>query len=413
MITSLGTLRTNFDVAFEANDSGQAVAAAINGSTPNNLVATIYDPASGWTTGATLDTDGAALSGRPAIDIDADGNAMAVWEQPTGVTDVYWSRYEAGAGWSGAQMLNTDTTYDAGDPSVTMDDAGNAIAVWLQRVAPAATPVIMARVYTRGVGWGTALRINGAEDLGTAHPPLVKLTPDGQTGMAIWGQTDGVRYNMWAARYLAGSGWQTAGKMESDDTEGGGSEIDLSVSNDGKFLGLMGMSTGTMFSITNTWGNLFTPGSGWGTAQKLETDDSGSSYPLWGGGTFADDGTAHAFWNQNYGPGNTYRLMWTRNSGSGWQTARQVGEDLTTGAIPYSDAAVDRFGNVVVVFISATGIASSRFNPMALLTGAWSDQETVATTGVPGLPKVSIINDCGDAMATWSSGTTPYVGFYR
>jgi len=35
--------------------------------------------------------------------------------------------------------------------------------------------------------------------------------------IAVWGQSDGTRNNVWANRYVAGSGWGTAVLLENDN----------------------------------------------------------------------------------------------------------------------------------------------------------------------------------------------------
>jgi len=69
--------------------------------------------------------------------MDPGGNAMAVWRQTTDtipyIDDVWSSHYDAATGqWAEPELVDTNDGAAAA-PRVTMDEDGNAIAVWRQR----------------------------------------------------------------------------------------------------------------------------------------------------------------------------------------------------------------------------------------------------------------------------------------
>jgi hypothetical protein len=397
---------------FQSNDAGQAVVLVTSSGTAN-VIGAVYDPTTGWSMPTTLDTDAASISGsRMSASIDAQGNAIAVWIQPTGVADVYWSRYSrVDNAWSTAQILNTDLTYAADSPSVGMDASGNALAVWSQRLPTTAQNAAVARAYTPTGGWGPLQRINPTEAGSTyVYKPMVRVSADG-TGMAIWGQNNGTISNFWGARYVPNSGWESDILIE-NSTETSQSELDLTASSDGRFMALLTTDPGV--GTVNTMVNLFTPSSPWtaATSSLIETFNPGYAYPVDGSGVFTrDNQVVHAFWNQTFATvGNLYRLMWSYNDGTGWKTARAIGPDMTSGAIPYSDAAADSYDRVIAIWISETGLASSVYAPG---TDQWEEPKTVATFGGgASLPKI-MVNDCGDATAFWISGGSLYTANYR
>jgi hypothetical protein len=74
------------------------------------------------------------IAGGARVVMDAAGNAIAVWSQERGtstVTDIWFRRYEPTAGWSEAQLLDTEDGY-ADSPQVAMNANGKGVAVWQQ-----------------------------------------------------------------------------------------------------------------------------------------------------------------------------------------------------------------------------------------------------------------------------------------
>ena len=65
--------------------------------------------------------------------MDGNGNALAVWYQSDGTHDSIWAnRYVVGTGWGNATLIETDNAGDGAPPQIAMDGDGNALAVWLQ-----------------------------------------------------------------------------------------------------------------------------------------------------------------------------------------------------------------------------------------------------------------------------------------
>jgi len=122
----------NPQIAFDANGNAIAVWRQFDG-TRYNIWANRYDAATGsWGTAELIETDtGWAVA--PQIAIDANGNAIAVWVQSDGTRDSIWAnRYVPGAGWGTAELVETDNAGHAYYPQVAIDANGNAIAVWDQ-----------------------------------------------------------------------------------------------------------------------------------------------------------------------------------------------------------------------------------------------------------------------------------------
>jgi hypothetical protein len=130
------------EVALASNAEGAAVAVwtlvendsdrAGGGSV--SLWAGRYQPGSGWSVPVMLQRERARPRNprEPQVALDAQGNAIAIWEQFDGVGSGIWaSRYDAERGWSAA-MLIQEPTGRAERPQVAFDSQGRATAVWDQ-----------------------------------------------------------------------------------------------------------------------------------------------------------------------------------------------------------------------------------------------------------------------------------------
>ena len=92
-----------------------------------------YSVGSGWGTETMIQPTPAGDAAEPWVDMDSHGNALTVWTQSDGTHTTTWAnRYLAGSGWGTAAPIETNTTSDAGTATVVMDANGAALAVWEQ-----------------------------------------------------------------------------------------------------------------------------------------------------------------------------------------------------------------------------------------------------------------------------------------
>jgi hypothetical protein len=91
-----------------------------------------YVAGGGWDTPALIETSNATDATVPQIACDMSGNALVVWQQFDGTRNNIWSnRYTVGGGWNTAAVIETDVG-DATLPQIAIDANGNALAVWQQ-----------------------------------------------------------------------------------------------------------------------------------------------------------------------------------------------------------------------------------------------------------------------------------------
>jgi hypothetical protein len=149
-----------------------------------------------WGTAELIEIDNLGDAGSPQIAIDADGNAIAVWQQNDGShTNIYTNHFD-GTDWGTAKLIETNDAGDASTPQIAFDADGNAIAVWKQFGGS------HTNIYTNrydGTDWGTAELIE-TDDTGDASTPQIAIDADGNA-IAVWQQNDGSHYSIWANRF--------------------------------------------------------------------------------------------------------------------------------------------------------------------------------------------------------------------
>jgi len=349
-----------------------------------------YTHGDGWGTAERIDENEVNGVAGPAIAVDADGNAVVVWDQTDGDRHDLWSnRYVPSDGWDAPQLIETDDAGDVFRPQVAMDPSGNAIAVWQQ--SDGTRYNIWANRHTPGGGWETAERIDANNNASGAERPQVALDSSGNA-IAVWQQSDGTRDNIWANRYTPRDGWGVAERIEVDNA-GTAVAPDIAVEPNGNAVAVWQQSDGTR---DNIWANRYVPGDGWGVAERIEIDDAGNAeHPrvamdaMGNAVTVWDqfDGASFDIWSNRYVPGG------------GWGTARRI-ESNDAGEALRPRIAVNPDGNAVVVWeqFDGTGntISSNRYTP----DGGWGTTERIDPgTGAHG-PNVAIAPN-GDAMAVW------------
>ena len=99
--------------------------------------------------------------------------------------------------WGDARLLEISNAGDALSPQVDVDPSGNAIAVWEQDDGTRVN--IWANRFTPAAGWGAAELIE-ADNAGNATMTQVAVDSSGNA-IAVWGQYDGTRFNIWTSRF--------------------------------------------------------------------------------------------------------------------------------------------------------------------------------------------------------------------
>ena len=108
--------------------------------------------------------------------------------------------------------------------------------------------------------------------------------------MAVWSQFDGATFSIYANRYVAGVGWDTAQLIEAGGSEA--YEPRDRIDAGGNVLAVWYQSNGTVYDIHT---NRYTAGAGWGAAQVIDTGSEEATNPQI---ALDADGNAIAVWAQ-------------------------------------------------------------------------------------------------------------------
>ncbi len=205
---NVSELRLSVDAA-----TGRGMLLWIQAGPTVDLHARPLDPTTGWGSAAVVDS-GAGMVGVSSVGTDNSGNAVAVWSQigPATRFSIHANRYTPGGGWGSPQLIETNEVVGSvdGDPVVAVTPAGDALTVWKRSGGGGD---LWGNRFTVGAGWGTAAAIvtdAGAFQTLGRHDLALDA---GGNGLLAWGQLDiagGTGNNaIWFKRFNAGA-WQPA-----------------------------------------------------------------------------------------------------------------------------------------------------------------------------------------------------------
>ena len=361
-------------VAMNAN--GQAVAAWEQSDCMSSydIWSRRWTPNEGWGAAERIETaDGAALF--PEIAIDSSGNAVAVWTQAdgAGMHPAWSNRWTQDVGWGTPERIQSSDSW-ASDAQVAVDLDGNAVATWRERNSENIYELWLNR-WTPDEGWGTPERSDATESVGKyqmaldpsghalavwstgygqgfdrglwsarwtgAWEPAEQLVDDRRTrdpklafdasGDAVatwmyWSGADTGGARIWSGRWTPDEGW--GGIVELHDAESpepGGSgftthgwswEPEVAVDADGNALVVWEEADDDADGQRiNIWSSGWTPGEGWGDAERIEHEESYAASPQV---TFDADGNGMTVWSQNGGlRSSRFELGCTNDGGAG------------------------------------------------------------------------------------------------
>lgn len=255
----------------------------------------------------------------PSVAAAPSGDAVAVWAQNVGSNDnIYANRFTAGVGWSGPELIENTDGGNAAFPVVDTNDSGNAVAAWQQSGS------IRASVYLAGFGWQSDELI----DTGGAGAAVVSVgMDDGGNAIALWTQYDGTRWNVWANRYVAGTGWGSP--VQVDGTDGDAQVPVVAVNGAGSAVAIWRQSSGSRQDVAAA---RFTAGTGWSAAELVETDET---YHAYNPDVAIDpNGRITAVWAQVDDSG--WRIHANRYlPGTGWSGATPIESNTSTAQNPH------------------------------------------------------------------------------
>jgi len=324
------------------DSSGNAVAVWVQS---DSIFANRFTPTAGW--GAPEVIGVGFVDAAPQVAVDSSGNAVAVWEQ----FNTFANRFTPTAGWGAPEVIGVGV-----GPQVAVDPSGNAVAVGQLFVD--GTHHIFANRFTPTAGWG-APEVVDDDDGADARGAQVAVDPSGNA-VVVWEQSEGVPapYTIFANRFTPTAGWGAPEQIETDDG-GYAAYPQVAVDTSGTAVAVWMQSEGDRFNI---FANRFTPAAGWGAAEQIETGDY-AAYPQV---AVDPSGNAIAVWQQQGGARDTiFANRFTPTAG--WGAAERIETDDEVDAF-LPQVAVDPSSNAVVVWVQSDGtrysIWANRFDEM-------------------------------------------------
>jgi hypothetical protein len=159
----------------------------------------LRDQAGNFSSVQTVSASGQDAS-QPDIDLDPDGNAVAVWTRSDGGnTRVEAAGRPAGGSFGSVQVVSA-AGQNADKPRVSVDDAGKAVAIWIRYdVGASGNGVIQAAVRPVGGSFGGIQTIS-AEGNVTVEPQVDSGPAVDANAVLIWSRSDGANLRVQSAR---------------------------------------------------------------------------------------------------------------------------------------------------------------------------------------------------------------------
>ncbi|MFH1887354.1 MAG: hypothetical protein ABIM40_11730 [Pseudomonadota bacterium] len=427
-------------------------------------------PFQGWGTAVPIQTAGLYFAD-PSLAVMEDGRAMLVcrhYDSGTMAGSVYAVHYAPGQEWGEPELISENQTGNISYPLVAMDQAGNAVVIWVL------DGDLKAKTYDRAAGtWGQETRIDA--DTGTVFNWVLAVDPAGNA-MVLWAQYDNLNQPLlkavYARKYSPGSGWGAFVEIHPGEPDTGGQSYALAVGMDAS-----GNAEASWFSF-DQWAyynyleqrhytlyakHFSAPSGTWGQTQELaeKTCNSRQAHPMvihsggngvmvwqestcqdpevwlkgkrcaggsWGNLFSIANGGGRGIYDMDMHENDAGRAVavWTRpdesnllrvyasdyTAGSGWSAYTRIDQGVGHAYAP--KVIVDKDGNAATVWTQNDGATVSVY-ASRLETGgeAWSAPRDI-DAGTTGSTAISLGTDQeGNVTAVWthSNGTvgTVYV----
>ena len=328
------------------------------------------------------------------VSINANNEAVAVFtESVNSVHTLYASHYTATTGWGPRQLLHADVP----DAKVSLTDTGEAIAVW--RKSESAIYNLYTSVYDSTTGWATPQLLETETD--TIDDFDFGMDGSGNA-YVVWkvGEYNGNK--LYVTPYIVGSGWQTEQLLETEN--GRVDKPKLSMSSDGYAIAYWEQALTSSDSLV---ASRYVPGTGWSSAELLETWPTSVSFAYAASG---NGGTAIATWTQQDAGGITNAYINRYDATQGW-LGIEVFQTVESGPGNYRGLTIDANGDATVLglekvtsidSIYAKDLISGVWSPFDLLETSNEDAQVPELVSINGEPKFAIWLQQDGASAPYS-----------
>lgn len=258
-------------------------------------------------------------------------------------------------------------------PEIAGDAYGNAVAVWEQFDGTHYSIWGNDRAPVRG--WGRAIQIV-TDASGHAYNPQMARNEQG-SAMAVWVQSNDAdkTYNIWSSRYEPGTGWGRATLVETDDA-GPAYAPRIAIDGSGNAIAVWQQSDGKRVNIR---ANRFVAGVGWGSARRIETGHSNAGEPV-----VAMDVQGHALVVWHRFDGKRGQLWFNRYvAGGAWGQASLM--DSRPGYAHSPMVTMDAAGHATLVWKQSDGLIARTWVKHYRVSEGWSTARHACSPTAQGL----------------------------
>ena len=343
----------------------------------------VYTVTGNWESWSWIETNTAAGCSQTKIEMDGDGNAIAIWN--IGSARIYANRYVYGVGWGTAQAISPWSSF-VDRPVLAMLSNGTALALWNQ--SDGDNNSVYYNIYRPGIGWNVAEKTlgNNLSPWGDARQIRARFYPNGNAA-AIWSQNDGARWNLYISFYtLSSDSWTTPFEIDSDNNYNApNDDYDLGIDSAGRVIVVWAQDDGS--SVQRMYSRRYTTGSGWNTAEIIDSATGGSFYLP----TVQCDSLGKTIVTM-HNSDNTIRANIL--SGSSWGTLKRIDG---TGGASECRFALDKNNNGLAVWHVSGHIAYCRYT-----NGGWTTNLRVDTNSTGCGTKIQLaLLPNGSAYVVW------------
>jgi len=343
--------------------------------------------AAGWLEPEDISAANEVVDGRPQVAADPAGNAVAIWERHVGGEEIVEATERpAGGDWSEPEVVSLPG--EEGERSqVTIDAAGNAIAVWITGDSSTGF-VVRSAVRPPGGKWSQPEDVS--DSIAEAITPRLAVDAASEA-VAIWTAFDsGDRIVQGAVRTAAGE-WS-----EPDDLSPAGEFVtpleapDVAIDAAGNAVAvwkLEGSNDVVQAAVRPAGGD-------WAEPDDVSAAGQDTGQPAV---AMNDAGLAIAVWTRLDGTDTIQASV--RPAGGDWADPDDLSNASQNAAEP--DVAIDETGDAVAVWTRFNGANDIVQGAVRTAGGDWADPEDLSASGQHGASPVVAANDAVGAVAMW------------
>jgi hypothetical protein len=290
---------------------------------------------------------GAASERLPSVAVDANGNAVVVFESGT---DIYFSRYEAATGWSTPAPIATGSY---GQPLVAVDGMGRFTAVWSASSGAAATG-IWASTSANGISWPAPTPIHATGSY--VFKPVLAMNSRGEA-IAAWTQRVGSNlFQVVVSLRDPAIGWSSSFVLRPGD-DANDRWPAVAMSETGDMFVLWEQRDTTAANMNNSvWWWKQDIVHNWTGPAPFESYDAGTATSP----AIAVNAAGDAIVTYRQQGGSVSELWARRYAGRVWATPLKVGEATSIDATQPPSVTLDASGTATVAW--GNGDVSGRYN---------------------------------------------------